>query len=64
MRNVINLRQARKALTRREKAKKAEENRLKHGRAKAEKDAHSRETERAARRLESLRLETPNEDGA
>lgn len=49
MAEVINLRQKRKAKSRDEKEKQAEQNRLLHGRTKTEKSLTKAEAERATR---------------
>ncbi len=58
---IVNLRRARKARARADKEDRAAENRRRHGRSKAEKQAESIERERAERRIESHRRE-PDED--
>jgi hypothetical protein len=59
---IINLRKARKAKQRREAAERAEENRAKFGRAKAEREATGAEKDREARRLDSLRCQGGDEE--
>lgn len=53
--DLINLNRARKAKARRDAEAKAEENRAKFGRTKAEKLLEKSEAERAARRLDGHR---------
>lgn len=59
---IVNLRQARKAKTRAEKEKQAEQNRLTFGRNKAEKSLTRALNEKADRLLDQGRL-TRGEDG-
>ena len=59
---IINLRKARKAKQRREAEVRAEENRAKFGRAKAERQATGAEKEREARRLDSLRRQRGDDE--
>lgn len=59
---IINLRKARKAKQRRDAAARAEENRAKFGRAKAERETTSAEKDREARRLDSLRRQRGDEE--
>ena len=59
--SVINLNRFRKQKARAEKARQADINRVRHGRTQAEKDRDLAERERAARLLESKRLE-PSDD--
>ncbi len=59
--NVINLNRFRKKKARAEKVKKADINRIRHGRTQAEKDRELAEREKAARALEGKRLESPDE---
>jgi hypothetical protein len=54
--DVVNLRQFRKSKARAEKDAKAEENRVKFGRTKAEKQLEKAEKEKARRHLDSHRL--------
>jgi hypothetical protein len=62
--NVVNLNRFRKKKQREEKAKQADINRIRHGRTQAEKDLTRAERERAARLLESRRLEHAPEEAA
>jgi hypothetical protein len=55
--DIINLRRARKARARGEKAREAESNRVKHGVSKAEHDLATARAEKAARVLESGKLD-------
>jgi hypothetical protein len=57
MAELINLRRARKAKAKAEKAKTAEANRVAHGTPKAVRDLAKAKTELAARRLENRRLD-------
>jgi len=57
MAELINLRRARKAKAKAEKAKTAEANRIAHGTPKAVRDLAKAKTELAARRLENRRLD-------
>jgi hypothetical protein len=57
MTNIVNLRQARKAKARVEKAKTAEENRARFGRTKAQRQADSAEEQRRAALLDGSRLD-------
>jgi Domain of unknown function (DUF4169) len=59
---IINLRKVRKAKQRREAATRAEENRAKFGRTKAEREATGAEKEREARRLDSIRRQGGDEE--
>ena len=59
---IINLRKVRKAKQRRDAATRAEENRAKFGRTKAEREATGAEKEREARRLDSLRRQGSDEE--
>jgi len=61
MGELVNLRRARKAAKRREDAVRAAENRLAHGRPKAERALEEALTEKSRRELDAHRLET--EDG-
>lgn len=58
MAEIINLRQARKAIKRKEDAALATANRAKFGRTKAERLAQSSEQERTARLLDGARRDT------
>jgi len=60
--DVINLRQARKARTRSEKEKTAEQNRLTFGRAKAEKQLSRALIDKAEKALDQGKLEKPSPD--
>lgn len=67
MAEIINLRRARKDRARTEREKEAEENRIRFGRTRAEKEQASREAGQAARHLDGHRLESgvaPSPDGA
>ncbi len=55
--DVVNLRQFRKRAERAEKEKTAEQNRIAHGRTKAEKSLTKALNEKAAKRLDQGRLE-------
>lgn len=57
MGDVVNLRRARKARARDEKAEAAQENRARFGRSKAQKDEAAREAERRRDVLDGHRLE-------
>ena len=57
MAEIINLRTARKAKQRADKARAAETNRAKFGQTKAEKSALKQESDRAERLLDGARLE-------
>lgn len=57
MAEIVNLRMARKAKLRAEKADQAAANRAKFSRTKAEKQLSETEAERAIRQLEGARLE-------
>ena len=59
---IINLRKARKAKQRRDAAMRAEENRAKFGRTKAEREATGAEKERETRRLDSLHRQGSDEE--
>jgi uncharacterized protein DUF4169 len=61
MGDLVNLRRARKAAKRRKDAVRAAENRLAHGRSKAERALDETRTEKSRRELDAHRLET--EDG-
>jgi hypothetical protein len=58
---IVNLRRARKAMTRRRDAARAAENRLAHGRSKSERTLDEARAEKARRELDAHRIET--EDG-
>ncbi len=55
--DIVNLRQFRKSRERQEKDRKAEENRLQYGRAKAEKTLTRALNEKAEKQLDQGRLE-------
>lgn len=59
MAEVINLRAARKAKGRKDKAQSAAQNRALHGRTKAERQRQQAEAERAARQIDGARREEP-----
>ncbi len=59
---IINLRRARKAKQRREAEARADENRAKFGRAKAERQATGAEKEREASRLDFLRRQRGDDE--
>lgn len=61
--DIINLRQARKAKARADKEAKAEANRRKHGRNKAERVAEEDARARANRRLDALMLDCRADGG-
>ena len=56
--DIVNLRQFRKSKARAERDAKAEENRVKFGRTKAEKKLQKAEKEKARRQLDGHKLET------
>ena len=58
MAEVINLRLARKARDRTEKARQADANRAKFGQAKAQRKARTAEAERALRELDGKKLDS------
>jgi hypothetical protein len=60
---IVNLRKALKARDRADKQKRAEENRVKFGRTKAERDLATADKSQAARRLESHKRERNEPDG-
>lgn len=60
--DIVNLRQFRKAKARTEKEAAAEQNRISHGRTKAEKNLTRSLNEKAARAHEQGRLETPKDE--
>lgn len=64
MADVVNLRQFRKRAERAEKEKTAEQNRLAHGRTKAEKSLTRALNEKAARSLDQGKLEKPGGESA
>jgi uncharacterized membrane protein YqiK len=57
MAEIVNLRTARKQKARAEKATQAEQNRITHGRTKAEKLRSKAEAELAAKRLDGHKLD-------
>ena len=59
---IINLRRARKAKQRREAEARADENRAKFGRAKAERQATDAEKDHEARRLDFLRRQRGDDE--
>jgi hypothetical protein len=61
MGEIVNLRRARKAAKRKEDAVRAAENRIAHGRSKAERSLEGAQAEKARRALDAHRIET--EDG-
>lgn len=61
--NVVNLNRFRKKKQREDKAKRAEINRVRHGRTQAEKDRERMDRERAARLIDGKRLERGPEEG-
>lgn len=60
---VVNLRQFRKKATRAEKERQADENRIRFGRTKAERQHEKAITELEDRRHEAGRIEPKDEDG-
>jgi hypothetical protein len=60
--DIVNLRQFRKAKVRSEREAVAEQNRISHGRTKAEKSLTRALNEKDARQHEQGRLEKPEED--
>lgn len=62
MGDVVNLRQFKKAKARSEKEKSAEQNRLSHGRTKAEKSLTSAINEKAEIALNQGKLEKPRKE--
>ena len=61
MADVVNLNKARKAAARRQEEARAAENRLVHGRSKAQRTLEKAREDKARRELEGHRIET--EDG-
>ena len=61
MGEIINLRQARKARNRAERQSRADENRHKHGRTKAEKNKTEMERERLDSTVDGARREKPED---
>lgn len=64
MGDVVNLRQARKKLKRREREREADENRARHGRTRAEKQAGALDRKRAEALHEAHRRERPGDEKA
>jgi len=62
MGDVVNLRQFRKTRARSEKEKNAEQNRLSHGRTKAEKSLTAAVNEKAEKALDQGKLEKSQKD--
>ena len=62
--NVVNLRQVRKQRARAAKAARADENRRKFGRSKAEKRRDAGATDRANRHVDGHKLERGDDDPA
>jgi len=60
--DVVNLRQFRKTKARSEREAVAEQNRITHGRTKAEKSLTQAQNNKAARQHEQGRLEKPERD--
>lgn len=60
--DIVNLRQFRKAKARDEREAVAEQNRLSHGRTKAEKSLTKARNDKAAREHEQGRIEKPEQD--
>lgn len=63
MAEIVSLRMARKQKARREKERAAEENRIRHGRAKAERQANEAIGQREEAAHEAHRREPPRPDG-
>ena len=61
MGEVVNLRQVRKRAKREAAAAVAQQNRLRHGRPKAERSLHEARAEKAQRELEAHRIDTEGE---
>ncbi len=61
MAEIINLRRARKAQQRADAAGKADANRAKFGRTRAEKEAEAKRAEKTRRTLDAHRREDPGE---
>lgn len=61
MGDLVNLRRARKAAKRREDTVRAAENRLAHGRSKAERALEEARVEKSRRELDAHRLETEDD---
>ncbi len=62
MAEIVNLRQARKRKARQDKERAAEQNRLLHGRGKAEKTRDRDESQRSASFLDGHRRERPGDE--
>lgn len=62
MAQIINLRQRRKQAKREREAAQAAENRLLHGRSKAERERDKKEAEHARRSLDQHRVEHKDEE--
>lgn len=60
--DIVNLRQFRKSKIRAEREANAEQNRLTHGRTKAEKTLTRMLNEKAAKLIDQGRIETPTEN--
>lgn len=60
--DVVNLRQFRKAKARSERESEAEQNRIAHGRTKAEKSLTQAKNDMAKRQHEQGRIEQPDRD--
>ncbi len=56
--DIVNLKQARKARTRADRSREADENRAKFGRSKADRQKSAVEKVLAARKLDALKRET------
>ncbi len=63
MGEVVNLRRARKAKGRNERAQHADENRARFGRTAAEREGQAAADVKAERDLDGHRLRTPGDDG-
>ncbi|APL95315.1 hypothetical protein Sj15T_23590 [Sphingobium sp. TA15] len=62
MGDIVNLRQARKAKARADKERRAQGNRVKFGRTKAERLALSAEEERSRRQIDGARRDNRDDD--
>lgn len=60
--DIVNLRQVRKARARTDKERQAEQNRLTHGRTRAEKSLTEALNDKARQRLDQGRIETPKSE--
>jgi Domain of unknown function (DUF4169) len=60
MGEIVNLRQARKRRARDEASATAQENRVRHGRTRAQKEADARETEKRQALFDGVRLSPPD----